>query len=128
MEEGNHYPHWVALDTPDTEERTIVIDNNDNNTKSYGIIDAQVRYIKGLPYAWQPAGLTTTAQNALSTGDRQTYIYLIPQDNWSVTVQVDYKTWGSGAAEPTSGTKTVTTQANPLKGNTPYALNITLSI
>lgn len=128
VEEGNHYPVWQALDPADTESRTIEITNIDNDEDSYGIIDAPIRYIKGLPYAWQPAGLTTTAQNALSTGDRQTYIYLIPQENWSVTVQVDYKTWGSGVAEPTSGTKTVTTQANPLKGNTPYALNITLSI
>jgi len=125
-----YYPVW-SEQTYDEDEggeinHTIIIDNDDNNAESYGIIDSQVRYIEGLPYAWQPAGLTTTAQNALSTGDRQTYIYLIPQENWSVTVQVDYKTWGSGAAEPTSGTKTVTTQAN-LKGNTPYVLNITLS-
>ena len=90
-----------------------------------------------MPYAWQPEGLraddplTTDKneglQNALSTGDRQTYIYLIPQENWSVTVQVKYKKWVEGNAEPTSGTKSVATYANPLKGNTPYVLNITLS-
>lgn len=123
--DSDKHPEWVALDT---EERTIKIKNADNDPKSYGIIDSQVRYIEGLPYAWQPDGLTTTAQNALSTGDRQTYIYLIPQENWSVTVQVKYKKWVNGADEqPTSGTKSVKTEANPLKGNTPYTLNITLS-
>ncbi len=80
-----------------------------------------------MPYNWQPEGLTTTAQNALSTGDRQTYIYLIPQENWSVTVQVKYKKLVEGQPVPESSTKSVTTEANPLKGNTPYVLNITLS-
>ena len=79
-----------------------------------------------MPYNWQPEGLTTTAQNALSTGDRQTYIYLIPQENWSVTVQVKYKKLVEGQPVPESSTKSVT-KANPLKGNTPYVLNITLS-
>lgn len=125
--DDNHYPHWEALATPDTENRTIQITNIDNDDDSYGIIDSQVRYIPGMPYNWQPAGLTTTAQNALSTGDRQTYIYLIPQENWSVTVQVKYKKWAESQPVPESGTKSVTTEANPLKGNTPYVLKITLS-
>lgn len=123
----NHYPHWEALATPDTENRTIQITNIDNDDDSYGIIDAPIRYIPGMPYNWQPEGLTTTAQNALSTGDRQTYIYLIPQENWSVTVQVKYKKLVEGQPVPESSTKSVTTEANPLKGNTPYVLNITLS-
>ena len=123
----NHYPHWEALATPDTENRTIQITNIDNDDDSYGIIDAPIRYIPGMPYNWQPDGLTTTAQNALSTGDRQTYIYLIPQENWSVTVQVKYKKLVEGQPVPESSTKSVTTEANPLKGNTPYVLNITLS-
>ena len=122
----NHYPHWEALATPDTENRTIQITNIDNDDDSYGIIDASIRYIPGMPYNWQPEGLTTTAQNALSTGDRQTYIYLIPQENWSVTVQVKYKKLVEGQPVPESSTKSVT-KANPLKGNTPYVLNITLS-
>lgn len=127
-----YYPIWSdwTYDKDDGDNdinHTILIDNDDNNTASYGIIDSQVRYIEGLPYAWQPAGLTTTAQNALSTGDRQTYIYLIPQENWSVTVQVKYKKLMDGQPVPESSTKSVTTEANPLKGNTPYVLNITLS-
>lgn len=126
----SHYPVWEALEleTPDVENRTITISNADNDDESYGIIDPQIRYIDGLPYAWQPAGLTTTAQNALSTGDRQTYIYLIPQEEWSVTVEVKYKKWVNGAeGQPTSGTKRMKTEAKPLVGNTPYVFNITLS-
>ena len=123
----DHYPHWEALEPPDVEDRTIQIKNIDNDAGSYGIIDSQVRYIPGMPYAWQPDGLSTTLQNALSTGDRQTYIYLIPQENWSVTVQVKYKKLVEGQPIPESSTKSVTTEANPLKGNTPYVLKITLS-
>ena len=143
-----YYPKWSdwTYDKNDGDEEinhTILInnkekkENDENNTTSYGIIDSQIRYIEGMPYAWQPEGLraddplTTDKneglQNALSTGDRQTYIYLIPQENWSVTVQVKYKKWVEGNDEPTSGTKSVATYANPLKGNTPYVLNITLS-
>ena len=120
-----YYPVW-SNQTYDL-DHTIEITNKDNDAGSYGIIDSQVRYIEGLPYAWQPTGLSTTAQNALSTGDRQTYIYLIPQENWSVTVQVKYKKLVEGQPVPESSTKSVTTEANPLKGNTPYVLNITLS-
>lgn len=127
-----YYPIWSdwTYDKDDGDNdinHTILIDNDDNNTASYGIIDAPIRYIPGMPYNWQPTGLTTTAQNALSTGDRQTYIYLIPQENWSVTVQVKYKKLVEGQPVPESSTKSVTTEANPLKGNTPYVLNITLS-
>ena len=84
-----------------------------------------------MPYSWQPAGLSTTPQDALSTGDRKGYIYLIPQATLSLTVTVKYKKWVSGEAAPTAGSKTteaaVTTVANPLKGNTTYTLNLTLS-
>ena len=130
--ETKYYPVWSDRvndkDESDVDkDHTITISNADNDDASYGIIDSQVRYVDGLPYAWQPEGLTTTAQNALSTGDRQTYIYLIPQENWSVTVQVTYKKWVKGQAVPASSTKSVTTYANPLKGNTPYVLNLELS-
>lgn len=130
--ETKYYPVWSDQvndkDESDVDkDHTITISNADNDDASYGIIDSQVRYVEGLPYAWQPEGLTTTAQNALSTGDRQTYIYLIPQENWSVTVQVTYKKWVEGQAVPASSTKSMTTYANPLKGNTPYVLNLKLS-
>jgi hypothetical protein len=129
----NHYPHWEALATPDTENRTILITNIDNDDDSYGIIDSQVRYIKGLPYAWQPEGLSTTAQNALSTGDRQGYVYLIPQDELNLTVTVKYHqmTEGSDKKTTTSSTLRIPKPTEevpnpPLKGNTTYTLNVTL--
>ena len=130
------YPIWDNL-TYDATDHTITIKNNEDD--SYGIIDSQVRYIDGLPYAWQPEGLTTTLQNVLSTGDRKTYVYLIPQDKLELTVKVKYKKWTEGAENPTTGIKTTTdptlripnpTEDDPnpkLRGSTPYALNITLS-
>ena len=124
-----YYPVW-SDQTYDL-DHSIKIKNKDNDSESYGIIDAQVRYIEGMPYSWQPAGLSTTPQDALSTGDRKGYIYLIPQATLSLTVTVKYKKWVSGEAAPTAGSKTteaaVTTVANPLKGNTTYTLNLTLS-
>ena len=132
----DHYPHWEDLETPDVEDRTIQITNIDNDAGSYGIIDSQVRYIPGMPYAWQPAGLTTTQQNALSTGDRMGYVYLIPQDNLELTVKVKYHKVTSGS--DVSGVKTTESTLHippkpseepsypPLKGNTTYTLNLTL--
>lgn len=129
----NHYPHWEALATPDTENRTIQITNIDNDDDSYGIIDAPIRYIPGMPYNWQPEGLTTTAQNALSTGDRQGFIYLIPQDELELTVSVKYHqmTDGNDKKTTTSSTfripkPTVEEPNPPLRGNTTYTLNLTL--
>ena len=92
----DHYPHWEDLETPDVEDRTIQITNIDNAPESYGIIDSQVRYIPGLPYAWQPAGLKVydaevegkNYLNALNTGDRIGYIYLIPQTTLSLKLNV----------------------------------------
>ena len=131
--DDNHYPHWEALATPDTENRTIQITNIDNDDDSYGIIDAPIRYIPGMPYNWQPEGLTTTAQNALSTGDRQGYVYLIPQDELNLTVTVKYHqmTEGSDKKTTTSSTLRIPKPTEevpnpPLKGNTTYTLNVTL--
>jgi len=114
-------------------DHTITIKNNDDD--SYGIIDSQVRYIDGLPYAWQPEGLSTTLQNAVSTGDRKTYVYLIPQDKLKLKLEVKYQKWTKGASAPESGVKSIDTSpvktpitvGAPLKGNTRYILNITLS-
>ena len=138
-----YYPVWSNQvndkdGNGDDKNHTITIKNSEDDD-SYGIIDSQVRYIDGLPYAWQPAGLSTTLQNALSTGDRKTYVYLIPQDKLELTVKVKYKKWTEGAEKPTTGIKTTTdptlripnpTEDDPnpkLRGSTPYALNITLS-
>lgn len=129
-----YYPVWSDLvydkDGGGNEiNHDIQITNIDNDAGSYGIIDSQVRYIPGMPYAWQPEGLSTTAQNALSTGDRQGYVYLIPQETLSLTVKVTYHKMTEGGDD--TGIKTTVTtpwtEANPLRGNTPYALNLKLS-
>ena len=141
----DHYPHWEDLETPDVEDRTIQITNIDNAPESYGIIDSQVRYIPGLPYAWQPAGLKVydaevegkNYLNALSTGDRIGYIYLIPQDELELTVKVKYHKVTSGSDVPGEKTTTASTlriptptleDENPkLRGNKTYSLTIRLS-
>lgn len=138
-----YYPVWTNQefdkdgDVPI--DHTFKIKNADNDPESYGIIESQVRYIPNLPYGWQPAGLSTTPQDALNTGDRKGYVYLIPQNELSLTITVKYKKWEMGAAEPTSGVKTTTAstlripqptleEPNPkLLGNKTYTLNLTLS-
>ena len=130
-----YYPVWTNQefdkdgDVPI--DHTFKIKNADNDPESYGIIESQVRYIPNLPYGWQPAGLSTTPQDALNTGDRKGYVYLIPQDELPLTITVKYKKWVEGEAEPTSGAKTTTVTptsiANPLRGNKTYTLNLTLS-
>lgn len=132
-EETKYYPIWSGQ-TYDL-AHAIQIKNVDNDDASYGIIDSQVRYIEGMPYSWQPAGLSTTLQNALSTGDRTGYVYLIPQPSakpeeggptgLELTVEVKYHQMTSGSDKKTTTTKT-TTVASPLKGNTTYTLNLTL--
>lgn len=141
--EKKYYPVWSDQindkdggggDTP----HTFVIDNDDNNALSYGIIDPQVRYIKGLPYAWQPDGLKDEGlQNALSTGDRKTYIYLIPQDaplNLTVKVRYHKMTAGSDEMRIKTTTEPFTAIGSPvdnptvLRGNTTYSLNLTLTL
>lgn len=108
---------------------TFTIDNTDNNDQSYGIIDSPVRYINGLPYAWQPEGLTTEPQNALSTGDRKTYVYLIPQPALTLTVLVRYHKMTTSTDDMGVKTTTavLTNVATPLRGNTTYSLNLILS-
>ena len=136
--EGKHYPKWQALDPADTESRTIIIDNEDNNSESYGIIDAQVRYIPGLPYSWQPAGLQVYdseaeegtdngMRNALSTGGKIGYIYLIPLGTLSLTVKVKYHKMKAGSDEVKIKTANTPITISPFYGNIPYSLNITLS-
>jgi len=144
-----YYPVW-SNQTYDKDEHgddtdhKFEITNIDNDTKSYGIIDSQVRYIEGLPYDWQPKGLkkytppidakNNGMQNALSTGDRVGYIYLIPQDELELTVEVKYHQMTSGSHKKTTTSSTVHIPPKPseeapyppLKGNTTYTLNLTL--
>jgi hypothetical protein len=144
-----YYPVWSnqVFDKDESDVDTdhkFEITNIDNDTKSYGIIDSQVRYIEGLPYDWQPKGLkkytppidakNNGMQNALSTGDRVGYIYLIPQDELELTVEVKYHQMTSGSHKKTTTSSTVHIPPKPseeapyppLKGNTTYTLNLTL--
>lgn len=137
-----YYPVWTnqVFDKNGSDEdidHTFQIKNADNDPESYGIIESQVRYIPELPYGWQPAGLKaydTEAedeglQNALNTGDRKGYIYLIPQETLSLTISVKYHKMTAVNDETGIKTTTVTptTLANPLKGNTTYTLKLKLS-
>ena len=137
-----YYPVWTNQefdkdgDVPI--DHTFKIKNADNDPESYGIIESQVRYIPNLPYGWQPAGLSTTPQDALNTGDRKGYVYLIPQDELELTIKVKYHKMTSGGDDET-GVKTTTAstlripqptleEPNPkLLGNKTYTLNLTLS-
>lgn len=125
------YPDWSLYDHAD-EPRTIVIDNDDNNADSYGIIDAKVRYVKGLPCKWQPDGLSSTiAQNVLSYEDRKAYIYLIPKSTiQSLTVNVRYhKMTATKDKMEIVGTETAGIEVgNPLRGNTTYSLNLIIDV
>lgn len=137
-----YYPVWSDLvydqdGGGNDQDHSIQIKNIDNDPDSYGVIDAQVRYIPGMPYAWQPEGLKfcdaggtgNGYQNALSTGDRKGYVFLIPQETLALTVKVTYHKMTAGG-DDTGIRTTVTTPwtvANPLRGNTTYALNLKLS-
>jgi len=138
-----YYPIWSGQ-TYDL-DHSIQIKNVDNDDASYGIIDSQVRYIEGMPYSWQPAGLKVYnpsapegtddgMRNALSTGDRTGYVYLIPQDVQNLTVSVKYHQMTSGNDKKTTvtispiriPTPTVAVPNPKFKGNTTYTLKLTL--
>lgn len=122
-------------------DRTIQITNVDNDPVSYGIIDSQIRYIPEMPYAWQPEGLKVydaevegkNYLNALSTGDRIGYIYLIPQTTLSLKLNVKYHKITSAGVD-TEGEKSIDASPDPtpisispLYGNKTYTLTIRLS-
>ena len=133
-----YYPVWTnqVFDKNGSDEdidHTFQIKNVDNDPESYGIIESQVRYIPNLPYGWQPAGLSTTPQDALNTGDRKGYVYLIPQGTLSLKINVKYHVVTEAGAD-TPGEKSIDASPvktpitiSPLRGNTTYSLKITLS-
>ncbi len=135
--EPKYYPIWTDQTYDD---HTITIKNiskeesDDPETfVSYGIIESQVRYIPNLPHGWQPAGLSTTPQDALNTGDRKGYVYLIPQGTLSLKINVKYHVVTEAGAD-TPGEKSIDASPDPtpitispLRGNTTYSLKITLS-
>ena len=141
-----YYPVWsdqvFDKDAGNNDKDHIIqIKNEDNDPESYGIIDSQVRYIPGLPYAWQPEGLKVynaevegkNYLNALSTGDRIGYIYLIPQTTLSLKLNVKYHKITSAGVD-TPGEKSIDASPvktpisiSPLYGNKTYTLTIRLS-
>ena len=141
-----YYPVWSnqVFDKDgggDDKDHIIQIKNEDNDPESYGIIDSQVRYIPGLPYDWQPEGLKVynaevegkNYLNALSTGDRIGYIYLIPQTTLSLKLNVKYHKITSAGVD-TEGEKSIDASPvktpitiSPLYGNKTYTLTIRLS-
>ena len=141
-----YYPVWSnqVFDKNgggDDKDHIIQITNVDNDPVSYGIIDSQIRYIPGMPYAWQPEGLKVynaevegkNYLNALSTGDRIGYIYLIPQETLSLKLNVKYHKITSAGVD-TEGEKSIDASPDPtpitispLYGNKSYSLTIRLS-
>lgn len=132
-EGGHHYPTWQVTDT---EKRTITIDNTTGNALNYGIIDTGIGYRSELPYRWQPTGLTTAFANALTTIDRITYIYLIPQDELTLDCQITYhimtattdtrKTTNTVAID--IPTRDIPATPKPMRGNTTYELNMVVDL
>ncbi len=141
-----YYPVWsnqvFDKDAGNNDKDHIIqIKNEDNDPVSYGIIDSQIRYIPEMPYAWQPEGLKVydaevedkNYLNALSTGDRIGYIYLIPQTTLSLKLNVKYHKITSAGVD-TEGEKSIEDSPDPtpitispLYGNTTYTLTIKLS-
>ena len=128
---GEEINHTILINNKEKKE------NDENNTASYGIIDSQIRYIEGMPYAWQPEGLKAYTpenvednglRNALSTGDRQTYIYLIPQGTLSLEVKVKYHKMTSGGDDDEETTVVTPISISPFKGNKTYKLNLKLTL
>lgn len=142
-----NYPVWS---NQVYEDRTITIctESDPNFADSYGIIDPQVRYVEGLPYEWQPAGVGSivddlatadkdeSLMNALSMSDRQTYVYLIPQPvekKLNLTVEVHYHKMTASSdnkwkAYATAAIPVPEEVDSPLHGNTTYSLNIKLTL
>ena len=139
-------PTWYdqVLANPSTDpeaDKTIFIDcNPETNTDSYGIIAEGVRYIDGLPAAWQPAGMphvnyssadAATKTNLLCMGDALSYLYLIPQASLELSCELDYCIITSAGVE-TEYHKTLNDGTSitiaPLDGNTTYDLSLTITL
>ena len=137
-------PTWSdqVLADPSTDpstDKTIFIDcNPETHADSYGIIAESARYINGLPYSWQPAGVphavydsndATTEINLLCMGDAPSYLYLIPQDDLTLSCVIDYYIL-TAAGVKTAYHKTLADATSitiaPLNGNTTYDLTLKL--
>ena len=134
-------PTWYdqVLANTDT-DKTIFIDcNPETNTDSYGIIAEGVRYIDGLPAAWQPAGMphvnyssadAATKTNLLCMGDAPSYLYLIPQASLELSCELDYCIIAPDGTV-TDYSKTLNDGTSftiaSLDGNTTYDLTLTIT-
>lgn len=120
-------PTWTNLSTG---SRSVKILNTDNS-KSYGIIAEEIRYIDDLPYSWQPEGLQKgVSSNALCTGDYpQAYLYFIPNEAGLTLDCKVYYTLMDEAGNKYTGCKTHTDPVviSPLRGNRTYQLNLEIN-
>ena len=118
-------PTWTDHVTAST---TITTDNIPSNT-SWGIIDNGIRYVSGLPYNWQPAGLTNSDyKNAISLDGHKAYIYLIPQSSLTLTCRVEYTIFTEGSDPVDVLTEnTDISVATPFDGNKTYYLKLKLT-
>lgn len=118
---ANDKPEWTNLVT---EARTVTIDNEGSD---WGIVDEQVRYVRGLPYNWQPQGLQAGKQpNVLSHEGHKAFLYLIPQSGLELSTKITCVVMEADGTETTvvrRGSCSLT-----LTGNTPYVLALTINI
>ena len=121
-------PKW---ENQDEKSITLYIDcDPETNTASWGTINNDIRYVKDLPYSWQPAGLNTTDyQNVITIGGHRGFLYMIPQGNLTLNCSVLYTIMSSDGTitegEKVHNGKVV---ASPLNGNNTYNLQLRLNL
>lgn len=122
-------PTWIEHDT---KEITIYTDcDPEKNTDSWGLINNDIRYVKDLPYNWQPAGLNATNyQNVITIDGHVGYLYLIPQANLTLNCSVAYTILSSDGSPAVTDEKVHIDKvvASPLNGSTPYNLQLRLNL
>lgn len=131
-------PTWYDQYTQST---TIFIDcTPEANPDSYGIITEEARYIRDLPYSWQPSGLphtnydagnAATKTNLLCMGDAPSYLYLIPQSSLTLSCVLDYciiAADGTVTEDSRPQDNPYSFNITPLNGNTTYDLTLKITI
>ena len=128
LADAGEAPTWSEQDI---KEITIYTDcDPETNTASWGLISNDIRYVKDLPYNWQPAGLNATNyQNVITIDGHVGYLYLIPQANLTLNCSVLYTIMSSDGTitegEKVHNGKVV---ASPLNGNNTYNLQLRLNL
>ena len=123
-------PKW---ENQDEKSITLYIDCDpeaEESTASWGILDNNIRYVKDLPYSWQPAGLNATDyQNVITIGGHRGFLYMIPQDNLTLNCSVAYTILSSdGTIETGEKVHNDKVVASPLNGNNTYNLQLRLNL